>query len=783
MIRPAGRLGRRAISLATLSSTLALLPGAAAGTRSARQTACTPPELGAAYNHSVERALRARRDVWGEALLASRVGPTYAGAARYLKPLLLARAPKQTALTASGVHYVAFSRPRGADGTGVAALHVADGSQILAQRIGGASVSVAVGQDGRESYGSCLARLQTPRLADGYLPILETDYVDGEGARYGQESFATRIPQLASLVSLVRLHVDTREAETAVRVRFTPSAKGLTAVGNTLRDRNRAQLVFETGGSFDGTGLMYAVPRGTTRTFHVAFVVTGARSAQFTLDAAAYQALRTADAAYWNRRLLEGAQIDVPERTVLDAARSVLIQDIGLTWRYSIGNPYQEFSFPEGVDVAQVLSSWGHAAVARRILETSLSRRPRPYPNWKRGQKLVGWALHYRLFRDRAAIVRAAPALRGYVAALGRQLAGSPLGLLYRERYSSDIPDQVYGLHSQAVVWQGLRSMADVWSATGNPGLAHRAERLADSLEVGVRTAVRRSQTRMPDGSLFLPVRLLDGEQPYDRLTTSRPGSYWNLVAPYALASGLFPRGSPQATGALRYLLGHGSRLLGLVRAGAFALYGRTPLVPESGTDQVYGVNVARFLALNDRPDQLVLSLYGQRAAGMTPGTFVGGEAASVAPIQGEQYRSMYLPPNGAANAAFLETLRLMLVHEVVDRRTAPVGLELAFATPRAWLAPGRHITVRGLPTSFGPVSYTITAAETSVRASLDMPGRGRLRSLRLRLRLPPGARITRVTLDCRRLDRAGETIALPPLRGRHDLVATVVTAEVTKHR
>ena len=50
----------------------------------------------------------------------------------------------------------------------------------------------------------------------------------------------------------------------------------------------------------------------------------------------------------------------------------------------------------------------------------------------------------------------------------------------------------------------------------------------------------------------------------------------------------------------------------------------------------------------------------------------------------------MYLPPNGAADAAFLETLRLMLVHETRDADGRPVGLRLAEATPRAWLAAGR---------------------------------------------------------------------------------------------
>ena len=165
------------------------------------------------------------------------------------------------------------------------------------------------------------------------------------------------------------------------------------------------------------------------------------------------------------------------------------------------------------------------------------------------------------------------------------------------------------------------------------------------------------SQRRLPDGSLFLPARLIDGERPYGSLTEARLGSYWNLVAPYALASGLIRPESAEARGALRYLLRHGSRLVGVVRAGAYALY-PDPVFPTGGTDQVYGINVARFLADNDEADQLVLSLYGTLAVAMTPETYVSGEAASVTPLGGRYHRAMYLPPNGASNAAFLTTLR-----------------------------------------------------------------------------------------------------------------------------
>ena len=150
----------------------------------------------------------------------------------------------------------------------------------------------------------------------------------------------------------------------------------------------------------------------------------------------------------------------------------------------------------------------------------------------------------------------------------------------------------------------------------------------------------------------------------------------------------------------------------------------------------------------------------------MSPGTFVAGEAASVAPLPGLRERAMYLPPNGAANAAFLETLRLLLVHETADR------LELAFSTPRAWLAPGRRIAVTNAPTRFGPVSFAI-AAHGALRGRDGRSRRARSspRTIAIRLRLPAGARIRSVTPErppLRALRRGdGHDRALRPARHR----------------
>jgi hypothetical protein len=250
-------------------------------------------------------------------------------------------------------------------------------------------------------------------------------------------------------------------------------------------------------------------------------------------------------------------------------------------------------------------------------------------------------------------------------------------------------------------------------------------------------------------------------------------------VMPYALASGIVEPRSSQALRVFDYMQWHGSRILGLPRSGAYPLYGpagsalRKSKRPLSGSNPVYGLNVARFLADNDEPGQLVLSLYGELAAAMAPGTFVSGEGVSIAPFAGGHFRAMYLPPNGASNAAFLETLRLMLIHETVGRTGAPRGLDLAFATPRAWLLPGRSIAVRSMPTSFGRLSFSIEAGADSASVSLDVPDREPLESLRLRLRLPDGRRISGVLYDgsaLRRVDPKTGTIVLPRTPGQHEL-------------
>ncbi|GAA5038154.1 hypothetical protein HNP84_003280 [Thermocatellispora tengchongensis] len=792
----------------------------------------TWPNLSDAYVEGVREALRSGTDLWGEHLIAKPEGPTFDNIKDYLVPVatggVATGAPDTGAngISDTGYHYLPLTLPPGdtAETQSPAeptanhyALHTADGSGITADwhtpceaapwtkdyseaykaRCGNFwQAQFFVGPDGGERYGSDLGRLAGHRLHEGYLPILRTDYRDAAGVAYTQESFAARVRETGSLVSFVKITATGTASARATRLRVhvrDPKNPSLTLDGSKVGTDDAVYLLADGRPALAGTDLTYDLdlskgPRSVTlAVLNNPAEVRG--NGASVLSPGRYRAAREEVARYWRGKLAGGARISIPEEYATHALRNLLIQNLTMGWRYSIGNFYEQQYVPEMVDTVATLGEFGFTEDYRRNLQTLLELTkeggpayPVMYRNWEQGAKLLATARYFRLTGDREFVTRNLDRLRGYLDDYVRQAAADPNGILEKQRCCEDNWNAGYWTHAQIVSWWGWRDMVEVFRRLGRDDLVSAYAGPYETFTAKLRAAVDASATELPDGSLFVPRQLLNGDRPYQSITESRDSSYWNLLAYYGFASGFFTE--EENAKLLKYVHTRGGTFLGMIRFNytgqAIGDCNPNGLAGYEGTgvDQVYGYQYARFLAANDQADRQVLSFYGQLAHGFTRGTFTIGEGANLDPCPGKFHRGTWLSPLSANNASYLKNLREMLVHEEGDELGRPTGLRLASATPRGWLADGERVAVSGLPTVYGEVSYTLTSrlSRGAVTADVRLPSAARDAAVKLRLRVPAGHTLAGAEADGRPLPVSGDTI---DLSGRHG--HTVVTARFTR--
>jgi len=506
------------------------------------------------------------------------------------------------------------------------------------------------------------------------------------------------------------------------------------------------------------------------------------QAGEIVADVDGYATARASVVKYWDDRLARGARFEVPEQEVMKARRGLLVQNLNMGKWYSVGNFYQT-TYTEQYNALKTLGEFGFPDRERKLNEQLMDftqNGRKGFDTLFMGIKMWAAANYYRRTGDKAFIDKHTPTFAGWSETFAAQIAADPNSLLQKEQWAGDVGGPSYALsYNQGYGFAGLRDVVHVWSVSGHEDLARQYAPLVERFAESLRGAIERSEVTLPDGSMFLPARLLEDGKPYDPVTGTVEGSYWNLVITHPLGVGVIEPRSPRAKGVLRYMSDHGSHLLGMVRFSMVPVGSVDPAggygMQSPGVDAPYNYDLAEFLADNDEPERMVLGLYGLLAHAVTRGTYVSGEGSTVAPVSGQYYRQMCRPPNSVTTAAILNYLRLMLVHETADDGR-PDGLELAYATPRGWLAPGKRIAVADAPTDFGPVSYTLEAAagEDFVRASVTVPPRLNPRDrLSLRVRLPAGAVVTAVTVNGRphdKFDPASATIDLTGQTGRLEL-------------
>jgi len=688
---------------------------------------------------TLEEALAAKTDVWGEAAMGQPDGPSFEFFAGLLPPLRY--------VNAAFHHYpIVLSAPRSLQ----KARLVSNGSAVNARAKlatwldAGIPVRFEVGQ-GRKGFGDDLKRLRGPRYHDGWMPIVSMDYREG-GTVYTQECFAPVDPVLADHGALF-VRFGLAEGSRGSVAAVVEAAFPVKLVKGALRDgQGRAWIGLDDSWRWDAAtnALTAEVAPGRSAALAI-FTAPLAQPPEPRFSADFYEVQRRQCLDAWQEIIGRAATVDVPERVVQDAWRALIAGTLmiarGAAMNYSAGNQYQRMYAEESSSPIHALLLFGLADVAKSFIEPILTFQLDPRLKYHNAAfELQLLVRYYWLTRD-AAYVRSTrglwqPLVESIVA--GRE-PGS--GLLPKEHYCGDIATPVYSLNSNANCWRALRDMAAMLAELGEPSA--ELESIAKQYRAAILDAVAKSESLEIDPP-FIPIALFGAEQPYETLTASMLGAYWILMSNYLLRSGVFDAQPEKADWIARYLEQRGGLSMGMLRfdqhSGLFA--------NEKGVDDLYTLGYMLHLAKRDRPDRLLVTFYGKLAQGLTRDTFIGAEGTSLVPLD-EHGRPMYLPPNAASNALWLWTLRYLAVQDFdLDDDGRPDTLRLLAATPPRWLRDGAAIRFQQMPTAFGPVSIHVESrlSRGEVLADLTLPPRAPKQTL-LRIRLPGGWKATGATL------------------------------------
>lgn len=665
----------------------------------------------------------AREDVWGEAAIRHRHGPSYDFYKNLLPPLRYVN-------TAFRHYPIVLSAPLAP----VKARWISNGSGINLRadkppmwKEAGVPVSFFVG-DPPQPFGEDVERISGPWYDAGYLPVVEVQYRAAVApGSYVQRAFAATRPDLARH-GAVCVQLGVLGAPGRVAARF--GADVTHAAGAVLDAKGRTVVMHGPKWKWDGEKKELVRPL-IRATFDTLVVFTDPPEKP-PAELPEYNTEHRRCVADWEKLLDDGAWLSVPEKRVQDCWRALVVGNhmiaVGDRMHYSAGNAYDHLYEAECGDAVRSLLHFGHADTARKMVGPLLDFNRQATRFHVAGHKLQMLAHHYWVTRDKE-YLRDSRAKWEPVVEFVRTSRKTENGLLPKDRYAGDINEQVYSLNSNAACWRGLRDMAAVAEDLGEKGTAAAWRAEAAEFRKAILDAVTKSQDPV---AKFVPVSLLAGEKPHDPLTATRTGSYYDLIIPYVLGSGVFGPGDDREGWIIDYLRSHGGLSMGMIRSTPH----QGEFDNEPGVNVLYGLRYNLTLLRRGDRSHALAGFYGHLAQGMTRDTFVGGEGSRF--LHGDRHgRSFYLPPNSASNATFLTTLRYLLVQDWdLDDDGKPETLRLCDALPPLWLDDKQRVTGSKFPTAFGEVSLTVESrvGEGEVRVTVTAPPRP---VGRVQLRLP----------------------------------------------
>jgi len=447
----------------------------------------------------------------------------------------------------------------------------------------------------------------------------------------------------------------------------------------------------------------------------------------------------------WSKLLAEGMTIEVPEQRVQNAYRAWLAYNfLNVDKKGGRFEPHDGSGFYEAVYgysaalYCHALDLWGRHADSARYLESLLDMLTPDglfYVNYglpDHGALLFALSEHYRLSGDAEWLRTIAPRMQKMAAWLldARQKAlaendqrtALTRGLIKFAPYA-DYQNQAFSYYGDAYSCMGLLHAADVLRDIGLTDEAAKLAAAAAAYRNDILASMDAARFER-DGLMLLPMepdtrRLLKD-------TSYKCKGYYGLIASMMLESELLPPDDPRALLVVRGLERRGGLILGMCEF-------------DGGVDHAYTYGYwLNCLGRNDIR-RVLLGFYATLAYGMGRDTYCGVEVTKL--LTGEPMPTM---PHLYSGTQQLRLLRMMLLHEQGDE------LVIGPAIPRAWLAAGQHVSVKGAPTRFGPVSFTIEtdAIEKQISVRLDPPQRRAPERIRLVVRHPSGKPIRAARID-----------------------------------
>jgi hypothetical protein len=707
-----------------------------------------------------------REDVWGEAAIRAPGGPSY----EFFRDLL---PPLRYVNTAFRHYPVVLSAPLAP----VKARWVSNGSGINLRadkppmwKEAGTPVAFFVGEKA-EPFGEDVTRLDGPRydLFDvRRVPAVEVEYTAGD-ATYEQRAFAATRRHLADHGAVcVEFRLVGKDKAGRVVARVGDGKEKHTARGDAVLDaKGRTVVRFDRRWTWDEKKQELAAGlKGEQFADLVVYTTPAAETPEELPDyAGEYFPFRKA----WREVFARGAHFQIPEPIVETAWRSLVAGNymiaVGDRMHYSAGNAYDHLYEAECGDAVRSLMLFGQTADARKMVGPLLDFDRKATRFHVAGHKLQLLAHYYWVTRDKE-YIKEARAKWEPVVKFVRDSRKTDNGLLPKDNYAGDVNTQVYSLNSNSACWRGLRDIAAVLDDVGEKETAAELRKEAAEFRKAILDAVGKSVRAKEK---FVPVALLSDEPAHDPLTATRQGSYYDLIIPYVLGSGVFGPGDEREGWIIDYLRAHGGLAMGMIRS----MPHQGEFNKEPGVNVLYGLRYSLTLLRHGDRDHALVALYGQLAQGMTRDTFIGGEGSRF--FHGDKHgRSFYLPPNSASNATFLTTLRYLLIQDWdLDDDGRPETLRLLDTIPARWLNDGAVLSVEKAPSAFGEVAFRVESKVKQGEVVLEVQTPQRpVSKWTLRLPDPPGYTISGVKVGGDELKRDGD--------GRVDLTGRTGKFRVT---